>query len=76
MITEFESSIPKFHGLRFKGLEFKGLKLGGLNPIGLEFKSLVSNPSISDSRLGLKGPGPKAFLGFDLGWRTIGPFKD
>jgi hypothetical protein len=42
MISEFESSIPKFQCLEYKGLEFKGLQPGGLDPIDLEFESLVS----------------------------------
>jgi hypothetical protein len=75
MIIEFESSIPKFQGLRLKGIEFEGLGLGSLDPIGLKFESLVLDPSVSDLRLGLKGSGPEMFLGFDLGWRTIGPIK-
>jgi hypothetical protein len=61
MTTEFESSILKFQGLGLKGLGF-----GGLDPIGPEFESLVSNPSVSDLRLGLGGSGLEMFLGFDF----------
>ena len=48
----------KLQGLGLKGLEFGGLRLGGLDPIGLEFESLVSNPSILDPRPALRGSGP------------------
>jgi hypothetical protein len=38
--------------------------LGGLESLGgLEFESLVSDPSVLDSRLGLGGSGPEMFLG-------------
>ena len=50
---------PKFQGLDYKGLEFGGLKPGDLEPIGLEFESLVSNPSVLDSKRGLGGSEPK-----------------
>jgi hypothetical protein len=33
---------------------------------GLEFESLVSDPSVSDPRHGLGGSRPKMFSGFDL----------
>ena len=64
--NKFKSLIPKFQGLGCKSLELKGLRLGGLNPIGLEFESLASGPSILDPRLGLRCSVPEMFLGFDL----------
>jgi hypothetical protein len=45
------------------GLE--SLRLKSL--VGLEFESLVSDPSVLDPRHGLGGSRPKKFLGFDLG---------
>jgi hypothetical protein len=75
MILEFEFLIPKFQGLRYKGLEFEGLGPRGIDPIGYEFKSLVLDASVLDSRLGLRGSGLEIFLGFDSGWLTIGPIK-
>jgi hypothetical protein len=41
-----------------------GLRHEGLG--GLEFKSLVLDPSVSDLKLGLGGSGPEMFLGFDF----------
>jgi hypothetical protein len=54
--------IPKFQGIGCKGLKFGGLR--GLGLRGLEFESLVSDPFISDLRVGLGGSGPEMFLGF------------
>ena len=75
MITEFEFLIPNFQSLGYKSLEFGGLEPGGLYPRGLKLESLVSDPSISNLRHGLEGSGLEIFLDFDLGWRTIEPFK-
>jgi hypothetical protein len=69
--------IPKFQDLGCKGLEFGGLGLKGLGGLGLEslrglglrgleFESLVSDPSILDPRPGLGGSRPEIFLGFDF----------
>jgi hypothetical protein len=59
---EFKSLIPKFQGLGCNNLKFGGLRL-----TGLEFESLVLDPSVSDLRPGLGGSRPEMFLGFDLG---------
>jgi hypothetical protein len=72
--------IPKFQGLRCKGLRFGGLKLDDLGSLrhdglkglgleslgGLEFESLVSNPSVLDLRPGLRGSGLETFLSFNF----------
>jgi hypothetical protein len=49
--------------IEFESTIPKGLRLGGL-----EFESLVLDPSVSDRRPGLGGSKPEMFLGFDLGW--------
>jgi hypothetical protein len=49
---------------RIWGLELGGLR--GLGLRGLEFKSLISNPSVLNSRPGLGGSGPEMFLDFDF----------
>jgi hypothetical protein len=61
MIFEFEFSIPNSRVSNSKVSNPRGLE-----PIGLGFESLVSNPSVLDSRRGLGDSGPLTPLAEEL----------
>jgi hypothetical protein len=58
MIFEFEFSIPNSRVSNIRASNSEVPNPGGLEPIGLGFESLVSNPSVLDSRRGLEDSGP------------------
>jgi hypothetical protein len=74
------SRVSDTRALDLEASDSKVSEASNMSLRGLEFKSLVSDPSVSDSRPGLGGQGLRrsrvlTFLGFDLSRGTIVPMQ-